>query len=231
MQKVLDDERLIVFAELNVVKDVVEGIIDVSQANGMAGMQSNTVMLGWAKSRARQAEYLKVIHKLEILNKSLILGRIQPKRLFPRDGRKREIHIWWGGLQRNGDLMLLLAYLLTRNPGWRDARIKVLSIASNEMMKEQTVHYLGELLPEIRIEAEPKVILKPEGKNIRDIIQEESSGADVVFFGLATPDEGKEMEYAQRLEDLAGDLPTVFFVKNASLFIGKLLEPSAEPGK
>ena len=56
------------------------------------------------------------------------------------------------------------------------------------------------------------------------MIQSRSSSADAVFLGLATPDEGSELEYVARLESLAGDLPVVFFVKNSSLFIGKLLE-------
>lgn len=47
----------------------------------------------------------------------------------------------------------------------------------------------------------------------------------MVIFGLATPEEGSEENYAERLEAMAGDLPVVFFVKNASLFIGELLLP------
>ena len=37
-------------------------------------------------------------------------------------GRSR-IDVWWRGKQNNGDLMLLLAYLLTLNPAWRNAAI------------------------------------------------------------------------------------------------------------
>ena len=33
-----------------------------------------------------------------------------------------------------------------------------------------------------------------------------------VLLGLATPPRGEEAEYARRLESLAGDLPTVFFI-------------------
>ena len=48
------------------------------------------------------------------------------------------------------------------------------------------------------------------------------------FFGLATPERGEEEQYASRLEEIAGDLPTVFFVKNSSLFVGGLLAPGEE---
>ena len=56
------------------------------------------------------------------------------------------------------------------------------------------------------------------------------SDADVVVFGLASPDAGKEEEYAERIDLLAGDFPTVFFVKNSSLFIGELLGTSDDNG-
>lgn len=228
MQEVLDHEGLVVFAEQNVVQDVVEGITNVAQANGIGAMESNTVMLGWPKDEKLLAEFLRVMRRLERLKKSLIIGRIQPRHLFRRKGVERKVHVWWGGMQRNGDLMLLLSYLLTRNPEWHEAGIEVMSLASNELMQTNTERYLNKLIPEIRIEARPRVIIKPEDKSVHELIHEESADAEVVFFGLAMPDKGDEEEYAHRLQVLAGDLPTVFFVKNSSMFVGELLEQSTD---
>ena len=42
--------------------------------------------------------------------------------------------------------MLLLAYLLTRNPEWRDVRVQVMSAASNDLMKAQTEKDLNEII-------------------------------------------------------------------------------------
>jgi potassium/chloride transporter 4/5/6 len=228
MQEALDTEKLVVFAEVDVAGDLVEGIVDVAQANGMAGIASNTVLLGWPRETGLQIDFLKVLPKLERLRKSLIIGRIQPRHLYPREGIARTVHVWWGGLQRNSDLMLLLAYLLTRNPEWRGAHVKVLSIATSELMKEQTERYLAKLIPEIRIEAEVEVLLKSKEESVSALIHKQSRDAEVVFLGLATPPPGQEAEYADRLEKLAGDLPTVFFVKNASMFMGDLLGAEEE---
>ena len=224
MRKILEQERLAVFAEVDVVPEIVDGIVSVSQANGMAAIESNTIMLGWPEDENRMVEFLRAMRRLEHLHKSFVLGRIRPKYVFRREGIRRTVHVWWGGLQRNGDLMLLLTYLLTRNPEWRDAHVQIMSIASSQIMKEKTERDLATLIPETRIEAEPNVFLKPEGQTIGDLIHEKSKDAEVVFFGLAVPDKGKEMEYARRIEALAGDLPVVFFVKNSSLFMGELLE-------
>jgi len=226
MQEALDDEDLVVFAEVDIVPNVVDGIIDVSQANGMAGLTSNTVMLGWPSDESLRCEFLRALRKLERLKKSLILGRIKPKYLFHRE--KRTIHVWWGGMERNGDLMLLLAFLLKCNAEWQDAKVEVMSIASSEMMKTQTETYLNQLIPDIRIDATPHVIIKPKELSVSEVIQKESANAEVVFLGLATPKPGEEAEYAARLEALAGDLPVVFFVKNSSMFIGELLESPEE---
>jgi amino acid transporter len=223
IQNVMNDEEMVVFAEVDVVSDVVEGIVGVAQANGMAGLTSNTVVLGWPDDAALRCEFLRTIPKLERLKKSLVLGRIKPKYVFHRE--KRKIHVWWGGLEQNSDLMLLLAYLLTQNHDWRDAEVEVMSIASSEMTKERTESYLNQLIPEIRIDATARVILKPKDVTVAQLIQRESADAEVVFLGLATPTDADVEAYAERMEDLAGDFPVVFFVKNASMFVGELLEP------
>lgn len=161
------------------------------------------------------------------LNQSLLIGRAEP--LAPlREGQRRTIDVWWGGLQRNGDLMLLLAYLLSRNTEWRNARIRILSVASKQMAKEQTERFLAKLIPEIRIAAEIEVRIKPEGMSVVEMINEESADVDLVMLGLALPEEGQEDAYAERIAELAEGLPSFFFVHNGSLFIGELVSPGVE---
>jgi len=228
IRRMLDREGLVAFGEVDVVRDVIEGITDVSQANGIAGMDSNTILLGWPRDVERLVEFLQVVERLERLHKSVIVGRIQPG-LIPRTGEERVIHIWWGGLQHNGDLMLLLAHLLTRNPEWRRAEIHVLSVASSELMKERTEASLARFLPDIRIEAEAHVMLRPQGKTVREIIHERSAEADIVFLGLSIPEELDELHgFARRMQEMTEPLRTVFFVKNSSPFVGQLIQTTDE---
>jgi hypothetical protein len=157
----------------------------------------------------------------------VVVGRVQAG-LIPNVGERREIHNWWGGLQRNGDLMLLLAHLLTRNPEWRNASVIIRSIASNEHMRDTTVAYLERFLPEIRFEAEIDVRILAKGETIRSVITRESGEADVVFLGLDPPEDPDAMDaYAERLKELASGLRTVLFVKNATLFVGELIETAS----
>jgi amino acid transporter len=229
IEELLQEQGIVAFGEVDVVRNVEEGIVSVSQANGMAGIESNTVLLGCPEDPERLAVLLRVIRRLERLRKSLVIGRVQEP-VFAHRGRPRSVDVWWGGLQRNGDLLLLLAYLLTRNREWRGARVRVLSVASNELMKAETERALAQLLPELRITADVEVLVKPAGTSISDLIRSESSEADAVLLGLATPEEGKEEEYARRLLELAADLRTFFFVKNASLFVGELVAGDVPAG-
>lgn len=227
IQQRLAEEGLVAFAEVNVAPNVADGILNVAQANGIAGIESNTVLLGWPADRARLRDLLRVIDGLERLHKSLLIGRTFEEN-GPANGRARSVHVWWGGLQRNSDLMLLLAYLLTRNPEWRDANIRILSVASNELMKAETERLLAKLIPEIRISARVDVFVKPPDESVRDVIHAESGDADLVLLGLAKPRPGEEETYAEHLIELASGLRAFFFVKNNSLFIGDLVSSEGE---
>lgn len=228
MRDLLEAEQVVAFPEIDLARDLVDGIVDVTQANGMAGIASNTVLLGWPEDPGLQVEFLRAMRRLELLNKSLIFARIRPQLLYQRGGVERQIMVWWGGLQRNGDLMLLLTYLLSGNSSWRSAKVKVMSLATTETMKQQNEMNLRRLLAAIRIEADIEVLLKDPDAKVADIIRQRSVDAEVVLIGLATPDEGQEAEYAARLEVLTQGLPNVLFVKNASCFVGELITPEEE---
>jgi potassium/chloride transporter 4/5/6 len=187
------------------------------------------VMIGWPNDHERLVTLLRVGRSLQRLNKSLLIGKISD--LVPlEEGEQREIHIWWGGLQRNGDLILMLAYLLTCNPEWRNARIRLMSIASNELMQQKTELFLHKLIPEIRIDVEIDVAIRCDDISVREMIHRKSAEADLVLMGLEIPDQGKEEEYAERLRGLVEGLGNFFLVRNSSVFIGELISPEKMTG-
>jgi hypothetical protein len=100
-----------------------------------------------------------------------------------------------------------------------------MSIASNELMRAQSERFLAKLIPEIRIQADVEVMLKADSESVVDIMHRESRGADTVLLGLATPHEGDEAAYAERLDELAAGFQNCFFVHNGSLFLGDLVTP------
>lgn len=225
MKQILAEEGIVAFGEVNIVWNIERGIPAITQANGMAGLESNTVLVGYPDELQRLTLFLRTIGPLKRINRTLMIGKIEPLRPA-REDVPHIIHVWWGGLKRNSDLMLLLAYLLTCNAEWRNSKITVMSVASNKLMQQQTETALAKLIPEIRIDAEVEVMVRRGDDNIVDIIRQKSFGADVVFLGLAEPDEGREEEYALRLNNMVELMPTCFLVHNGSLVIGDLISPS-----
>ena len=213
------------FPEVDIVDDFEHGAVSIAQSNGIAGIDSNTVMFGWADGAKRQAEILRVIERLSYLGKSAVICRAVPRSW--NDG-SRQIHVWWGGLKQNGDMLVLFAHLLSLNPTWRSAHIVINSIATSEMMCDVNQELLAQLTSAARIDATINVILKPHDATVADVIYQGSRNADVVLLGLRGTAPGEEDAYTRRMAHLVEGLPTVLFVRNAGEFRGQLLGATTE---
>lgn len=220
MNGILSENGIIAFCETNVAPDVMTGIINIAQANGIAGLHSNTVMFGWPKKIEKIVSQLKIMRTVAKIEKNTIIARLAP---FERDIPKRRIDIWWGGLENNGDLMLLFAHLLRMNTEWEKAQIIVHSIVNNSGEWDGMEKSLTDLIRSVRIGAEAEVIVRDSHESIGEIIKSESADADIVFIGLMIPERGEETVYAERLMRLSEGLNSVIFVRNASKFSGSLV--------
>jgi hypothetical protein len=226
MDQQLVDEGIAAFPEVEIVSAIEEGVIAIAQANGIAGISSNTIMFGWSEKEGRLASQLRIMREVSLIGKSTIICRIKSQSWT---ARPRRIDVWWGGLQNNGDMLLLLAYLVSLNSEWRSAEICIRSIATSEMMQEHTEKSLRQMLQHNRIAARIEITPWDPDANVQELIQKQSKDADLVFLGLREPAVGEEAAYAERLVGLIGDLPTVVFVRNAGIFAGRLLEDGEDP--
>jgi hypothetical protein len=221
MEAEVREAGLTAFCEAHVVPDFETGVLDIAQASGVGELQANTVMFGWSKRRDRLASQLRLMRALANAGKSTIISRIQ---WAHEPGQEKRIDLWWGGLQNNGDLMLLLAHLLRLNPEWTGSRLTLRSIARSTAERDSQHAGLAEMLAETRIEADTEVLYEPDAdRDVADIMQDRSAHADVVFLGLMLPPYGDEVRYADRLEQLAAGFRTTIFVRNAGRFAGDLL--------
>lgn len=220
MDKDIKKEGIVAFCEIDVVRDYENGIIDVTQANGIGGLQSNTVMFGWPRKTERLVSILRIMRAISNVGKSTIITRLN---WAHEPGQEKKIDVWWRGKQNNGDLMLLLAYLLHLNPDWNDAKIIVRSIVENEIEQQDMADSLAALIPETRIQAESEIIIRPANSTVVDVMHNYSSQADIVFLGLNYPSPGTEADYATQLINLAEGFKTTIFVRNAGEFAGNLI--------
>lgn len=221
MEAEIDEAGITAFCQAHVVPDFEAGVLDIAQAAGVGELAANTVMFGWSKRRERLASQLRLMRALANAGKSTVISKL---RWAHEPGQEKRIDLWWGGLQNNGDLMLLLAHLLRLNPEWSDTRLTVRSIARSETERDSQHQGLAELLAENRIDARTEVLYEPDtDRDVAEILHSHSASADIVFLGLMIPAFGDEVRYAERLEELASGFRTTIFVRNAGRFAGDLL--------
>ena len=216
--RLLQRHRLRAFYETDFVRDVESGMLTVAQANGIAGLQSNTVLIGWP-DRHRLVTFVRVMRRLNRLGKSVLIVRLIDKPL----PRRRRIDLWWSGRAENGDLMLLLAYLLTLGEGWRRARIQMKTIVDSPEERDERLAALRTISEETRIRFHPEVIVHDPGEPVQDTIRRHSVDAALVILGLGMPNQGEEETFAAHLESLVEGLPNTVLVRNAGPFRGELL--------
>jgi hypothetical protein len=94
------------------------------QCLGLGGMRPNTVLLGLSHDPNKAEVFYETISTVKEMKRSLIIvacEQAQEKVEVP-DGA---INLWWD-TAANFELMLLLAFMLTKNREWRDHRIRVI---------------------------------------------------------------------------------------------------------
>ncbi|MCK5760362.1 MAG: hypothetical protein KAH33_03655, partial [Candidatus Delongbacteria bacterium] len=208
------------FPEVNIVPDFEAGIIGIIQANGFAGMQSNTVMFGWTNGIDRIQRLLRIVRIVSEMRRNSILAYLPDVENSAHD----RIDVWWRGLQKNGDMMLLLAHLLNLNTEWRHAKLRVRTIVNSEEEQATMNEKLQLLMSESRISAETNVILNKDNDDVIELMHRSSKDADIVFLGLSLPELSSDIEFAERLDRLVMGFNSTILVKNAQLTEGKLIE-------
>lgn len=224
MNKIIRKEDLSAFGEVHVVHDFEKGAIHLAQANGIAGIKSNTLLFGWSQKPERLAAHLRIMRSLAKIGNSTILARLN---WGHEPGRLKNIDVWWGGQQRNGDLMLLFAHLLNSNAPWKDAKINIRSVVNSETEKTNVKNQLKKIIPRTRIKASVEVLIMKKDQAFPDLVFQHSHESEIVFLGLGIPEIGKESEYAQKLKTLSDRLKTTIFVYNGEENVPVLL--SLEP--
>ncbi len=217
LRQFIRDQELEAFGSVVVARYLSDGIEALVQCQGLAGLRPNTVLLGWPNDPARVELFGSHLRLIAELGRSIVAVRLGARTDAGDDEEdawevpRGTIDVWWRGYQ-NGELMLLLAHLLHRNPEWRSNPIRLLRVVPNEAACDEVLNHLGELSATSRIAAQPLVCAS---QDVAKAIQETSKDSALAILGFEAPAEGHEQTFFENLEHLAGDLPRVLFVDNA----------------
>ncbi len=219
MEEFLQLNEIEAFCELDVVQEKTQGYISVAQANGIAGMQSNTILMDWSS----ELEIVPLMLAMDSLQKSLILSR-----LSGWEEKRTRIDVWWSGTYQNGDLMLLLAHLLRLSKNWRSAEIYLKTLIDDPNAYEEREQALKQICLETRISARCQVLVRSSEQTLNQMIVSHSRTADLVLLGMSLPNPEESESFIDWYSQLADGLDNVLFVRNSSPFRGNLIVDAGE---
>ena len=184
-----------------------EGGKKLVDSYGLGALVPNTIILGNSENDDYIDEYCDMITHFNQLQRNVVVINYNKEKEF---GNRKVIDIWWGGLQGNGGLMILLAYLLQSSRAWWDTKVRVKMVVNDEKAAKNAQENLNNILKRVRIDAKAEVLVSGE-KPFNQILQESSGDADLVFLGMAEPDE-KFSTYYQNIQKRLKNLPTTVMV-------------------
>jgi hypothetical protein len=151
----------------------------------------------------------------------VIIVQDHPERGF---GERKRIDVWWGGLNQNGGLMMILAYLLKTSIQWRGAEVVLKMVVPTDAAAQGVRANLASIIERTRTGARFDVLVS-DGRSFAEILTQSSADADLVFMGIAEPNEDVDFaEYYEALHRQVDGLPTTVFVLAAEdLAFGEVL--------
>ncbi len=180
----------------------------LGETYGLGTLVPNTIILGDTSQEDHIPAYCRMVEHFYYSKRNVIIVREDEEHRF---GKKEIIDIWWGGLQGNGALMLILAYLLQTSFHWRGARVRLKMVVPDEDAAREARKNLAAMAERTRTGAEPHV-LAAQDRPFLEILQESSADADLVFLGIAEPDPGEMESYYPELRKRTQGLPSTVFV-------------------
>ncbi|MFW5663837.1 MAG: hypothetical protein ACOCYD_02250 [bacterium] len=196
--------------------DIYDGIKTLAGTYGFAGVEPNTVLMGWSRKSTDLANFAHLIKYIIDLDLNILLMDYDMERGF---GKRKTIDIWWKGSGNNGNLAINLVKFLWLSEEWKESRLRLLIENPVNEERENIYSFAREVLDNLRVNAEIIIINNEiEQKPFYDIIRIESGESDIIFLGLPEIETGKEEEFVKDTHKLCEDLGTVVLIKASTQF-------------
>lgn len=215
LQDYLEKKGIQAFVRLVTATDPFQGMKQLIEAYGIGPLLPNTVLVGDTENPKGRDRFSQLVAQCHQAKRNIVILRSSPEQFTlvrRRPSQFRRIDVWWGGLQSNGGLMLILAYLLRTSWEWKGAEICLKLVVADQAAAESAEANLQNLTQGLRIGAVPQVIVA-DGRPFDEILLISSQTADLVLLGLATPDSVDDFgEYYAKLQHRITDLPNTLLV-------------------
>ena len=182
----------------------------ILQATAIGPIYPNLAVFGWSSKHERRHAYINELRIAYTIGMSLVMVKHNG---IPAPEHAKRIDIWWRG-KKNGNLMLLLGFLLTENWEWSGTVIRLLRVVQNEVGIVPARDALLQLVDEARVEATVEVITTSEP--FHQVLKRYSSDASCVLLGFELPNKEEELTWHTTYLSYFSQLPTTVLLVNSS---------------
>ncbi|MBW2466095.1 MAG: amino acid permease, partial [Deltaproteobacteria bacterium] len=203
-----NEKNYAAFPVVVVAEKLEQGISMLLQAASIGPIRPNLAVFGWSGKMERRQTYLKELRTASSLGMSLAL--IGAKEL-PTPEEPKRIDIWWRG-HKNGALMILIAFLLSENWEWGNARIRILREVEKEEGRLPAEEALQKLMELARVEGVVEVVVSKD--SFSRILHEHSADATCVILGFELPETANEAEWHANYRAFIDGMPTTILVNS-----------------
>jgi amino acid transporter len=215
-QNIKDEDSILnqgFFTRKQACTDVYSGIEQVASNYGFAGVEPNTVFLGWARNSENPKRYIQMLKNIQQLNLNIVMMDYDNERGY---GNYKQIDVWWRGGGQNGNFSLQLVKFILQSEQWSNAHIRLIIVNPINEMHQSIYRKAESILSNLRLDAEIKVINNQiDKRSFYDIVQIESVNSDLIFMGTEKVDEDKFEAFVKRINELCENIGTVI-LSNAS---------------
>ncbi|MCI4667512.1 MAG: amino acid permease [Bacteroidia bacterium] len=173
-----------VYVDTMISPSYTSALAQTLQMPGISGQDNNMILFEYSPI---QMERLKDIVENFGLIKAAGFDVVILKTGEKGFGYKHEIHIWLTAEDlTNGNLMILMAYIILGHPEWKRGLIKIFAIYPENEASDQKEKLIG-LINQGRLAISPnnvEVIARKEERSIKAIINQRSGDADLTIVGF-----------------------------------------------
>lgn len=203
----LDKQGIQALVRIISADDPFKGAQQLVTTYGLGTLVPNTVVLGATEQPEHHAPYCEMIRQFHGAQRNTLIVRQNEQRGF---GSRRHIDVWWGGRKGNGALMVILSWLLSTSLEWRGCTVTIKMVVPSESAAQGARANLETILQASRTGSQADIIVS-NGRPFWELLRESSNSADLVFLGMAEPDDNF-LSYYSKLQEQTRDLPTTVFV-------------------
>ncbi len=218
-QNIKDEDSILnqgFFNRKQACSDIYSGIEQIAANYGFAGVEPNTVFVGWARNSKNPKRYIKMLQNIQKLDLNILMMDYDNVLGF---GKYKQIDVWWRGGGQNGNFSLQLVKFILQSEAWNNAHIRLIIVNPLNEMHEKIYRQAESILNNLRIEAEIKVINNQiDKRSFYDIVQIESVNSDLIFMGTEKVSDDRIEAFVNRINELCLNIGTVVLSNASSNF-------------